>query len=188
MTKGQRIKSKREELNISQTDFAKKINVSKQTLYKYENDIVTNIPSNKLEKIAAALGVDPSFLMGWDIHSAIDAYIKSDRDIAVLTDRIMKDHTEKDKKAKELYPDCKVLFRWNTRDCITLDKIPYIGEFSNLMKNMYKHNARKEDVVGSIESINSILFLPNPFNSIFGRIFVFCIKLKSMSILFLLFN
>ena len=40
-------------------------------------------------------------------------------------------------KAKELYPDCKVLFRWNTRDCIGLDKIPYIGEFSNLMKNMY---------------------------------------------------
>ena len=42
-----------------------------------------------------------------------------------------------EKKAKELYPDCKVLFRWNTRDCISLDKIPYIGELSNLMKNMY---------------------------------------------------
>ena len=42
-----------------------------------------------------------------------------------------------EKKAKELYPDCKILFRWNTRDCISLDKIPYIGEFSNLMKNMY---------------------------------------------------
>ena len=42
-----------------------------------------------------------------------------------------------EKKAKELYPDCKVLFRWNTRDCISLDKIPYIGEFSNLMQNMY---------------------------------------------------
>ena len=42
-----------------------------------------------------------------------------------------------EKKAKELYPDCKVLFRWNTRDCIGLDKIPYIGEFSSLMPNMY---------------------------------------------------
>lgn len=42
-----------------------------------------------------------------------------------------------EKKAKELYPDCKILFRWNTRDCISLDKIPYIGEFSNLMENMY---------------------------------------------------
>lgn len=42
-----------------------------------------------------------------------------------------------EKKAKELYPDCKVLFKWNTRDCISLDKIPYIGEFSNVMQNMY---------------------------------------------------
>lgn len=39
--------------------------------------------------------------------------------------------------AKELYPDCKVLFKWNTEDCIPLDKIPYIGEFSNLMPNVY---------------------------------------------------
>ena len=42
-----------------------------------------------------------------------------------------------ERKAKQLYPDCKVLFRWNTRDCISLDKIPYIGEFSNLMTNIY---------------------------------------------------
>lgn len=42
-----------------------------------------------------------------------------------------------EKKARELYPDCKILFKWNTRDCITLDKIPYIGQFSNLMQNMY---------------------------------------------------
>ena len=46
-------------------------------------------------------------------------------------------YEELEKKAKELYPDCKVLFKWNTRDCISLDKIPYIGEFSNLMPNMY---------------------------------------------------
>ena len=47
-------------------------------------------------------------------------------------------HYEKlEKKAKEMYSDCKVLYRWNTRDCISLDKIPYIGEFSNLMQNVY---------------------------------------------------
>ena len=46
-------------------------------------------------------------------------------------------YEELEKKAKEMYPDCKILFRWNTRDCISLDKIPYIGEFSNLMKNVY---------------------------------------------------
>ncbi len=40
-------------------------------------------------------------------------------------------------RAKELYPDAKILYRWNTEDCISLDKIPYIGEFSELMPHMY---------------------------------------------------
>ena len=39
--------------------------------------------------------------------------------------------------AKEMYNDAKVLYKWETQDCITLDKIPYIGEFSKMMKNMY---------------------------------------------------
>ena len=42
-----------------------------------------------------------------------------------------------EKEVKKLYPDNKILYKWNTRDCVTLDKIPYIGEFSNLMPNMY---------------------------------------------------
>lgn len=42
-----------------------------------------------------------------------------------------------EKEAKKLYPDCKILYRWNTRDCVTLDKIPYIGQFSNFDENMY---------------------------------------------------
>lgn len=39
--------------------------------------------------------------------------------------------------AKQLYPDCEILFRWSTRDCITLDKIPYIGRFSSTIENLY---------------------------------------------------
>ena len=39
--------------------------------------------------------------------------------------------------AKQLYPNCEILFRWDTRDCITLDKIPYIGRFSNVMDNIF---------------------------------------------------
>lgn len=39
--------------------------------------------------------------------------------------------------AKQLYPNCEILFRWDTRDCITLDKIPYIGPFSNTIDNFY---------------------------------------------------
>ena len=41
------------------------------------------------------------------------------------------------KKALELFPDCKVLYKWDTRDCISLDKVPYIGEFSMFMTNAY---------------------------------------------------
>ena len=36
MTVGERIKEIRNKLGMSQVDFADKINVSKQTLYKYE--------------------------------------------------------------------------------------------------------------------------------------------------------
>lgn len=66
MTKGERIKSKRELLGISQTDLAEQIGVSKQTLYKYENDIVTNIPSDVIEKLSAKLECTPSYIMGWE--------------------------------------------------------------------------------------------------------------------------
>ena len=48
MTKGERIKKLRKSMGFSQVEFADRIGVSKQTLYKYENDIVTNIPSDKI--------------------------------------------------------------------------------------------------------------------------------------------
>lgn len=39
--------------------------------------------------------------------------------------------------AKEIYPSMKVKYRWATQDCVSLDKVPYIGDFSNLMPHMY---------------------------------------------------
>ena len=39
--------------------------------------------------------------------------------------------------AKEIYPSTKTKYRWSTQDCVTLDKVPYIGDFSNLMPNLY---------------------------------------------------
>ena len=74
MTKGQRIKYKREQLGISQTELAQKIGVSKQTLYKYENDLITNIPSDAIEKISMVLECAPAYLMGWDEKERIMKY------------------------------------------------------------------------------------------------------------------
>lgn len=39
--------------------------------------------------------------------------------------------------AKSLYPDSKILFKWQTQDCVSLDKLPYIGIFSNVMPNVF---------------------------------------------------
>ena len=66
MTIGKRIKNKREQIGITQVELARKIGCTKQTLYKYENNIVTNIPSDNIEKLAAALYTTPAYLMGWD--------------------------------------------------------------------------------------------------------------------------
>ncbi|MBS6517492.1 MAG: helix-turn-helix domain-containing protein [Clostridium sp.] len=66
LTIGERIKELRERLGMSQVDFATKINVSKQSLYKYENNIITNIPSDKIEAAAKIGNVSPSYLMGWE--------------------------------------------------------------------------------------------------------------------------
>ena len=66
MTVGDRIRKHRELSGISQTDLAEKIGVSKQTLYKYEKNVITNIPSDKIEEIAKVLNVSESCLIGWE--------------------------------------------------------------------------------------------------------------------------
>lgn len=77
-----------------------------------------------------------------------------------------------EKVAKDLYPDCKVIFKWNTEDCVSLDKIPYIGEFSNLMPNVYvatgykKWGMTSSNVAAHIIS-DSILENHNRYKNIF---------------------
>lgn len=71
MTKGERIKYHRERKGFSQAEFARIVGISKQSLYKYENNIVTNIPSNIIEIIAEKLDISPSTIMGWDDASSI---------------------------------------------------------------------------------------------------------------------
>ena len=57
---GERIKQRREELGIGQSKLAELIGSSKQNLYKYENSIITNIPAEKVEALAAALHTTPA--------------------------------------------------------------------------------------------------------------------------------
>lgn len=75
-------------------------------------------------------------------------------------------------EAKKLFPDCNVLYRWNTEDCITLDKVPYIGKFSNLMPNVYigtgfnKWGMTTSNVAANIITDN-ILGIDNKYQDVF---------------------
>ncbi len=39
--------------------------------------------------------------------------------------------------AKKHYPDAKITVKWATQDCMTLDSIPYIGQYSKHTPNLY---------------------------------------------------
>lgn len=66
MEVGTRIAELRTKRGISQTELGELLGTTKQTVYKYETGIVTNIPLDKLERIADILEVSPAYLMGWD--------------------------------------------------------------------------------------------------------------------------
>lgn len=74
--------------------------------------------------------------------------------------------------AKKYYPDCKILYHWNTRDCITLDKIPYIGLYSSNLPNFYigtgfnKWGMTSSNVAGNI-IVDMINGKENPYSFVF---------------------
>lgn len=63
---GLKIKEERLRNKLSQEDVAKAIGSTKQAIYKYESGIVTNIPTDKIAKMADIFGVTPAYLMGWE--------------------------------------------------------------------------------------------------------------------------
>ena len=62
MDKGSRIRAAREAKNLTQEELGTLCGTTKQTIFKYENNIVTNIPTDRMEKMAEVLGVTPSYL------------------------------------------------------------------------------------------------------------------------------
>lgn len=73
---------------------------------------------------------------------------------------------------KSIYPKAKIKYRWMTEDCVTLDKIPYIGEFSKFLPNMYVATGYKKwgmttsHVAAKIIS-DKILGIENPYENVY---------------------
>nr|DAM13951.1 MAG TPA: Repressor protein CI [Caudoviricetes sp.] len=66
MSIGERMRKRRKELGYTLDYVAKIVGVSRQTVQRYEKEIISNIPSDKIEKIASALNTSPAFLMDWN--------------------------------------------------------------------------------------------------------------------------
>lgn len=66
MSIGTRMKERRLQLNKTLEEVGNVVGVSKATIQRYEKGAITNIPSDKIEKIAKALSTTPAFLMGWE--------------------------------------------------------------------------------------------------------------------------
>lgn len=67
-----KIKFNREKLNLTMNDLAKLVGVSAPTIQRYESGEIKNVRRDKIAKLAKALDVSPSYLMGWEEYSNIE--------------------------------------------------------------------------------------------------------------------
>lgn len=61
-----RIKELRKSKGLTLEELAELVGTSRQTIHRYENGTIINIPPEKVESLARALGTTPQSLMGWD--------------------------------------------------------------------------------------------------------------------------
>lgn len=66
---GENIKRRRQELDMTLEDVARRVGVSRQTMSRYETGVIGNIPGEKIEALAGVLNTTPAFLMGWETAS-----------------------------------------------------------------------------------------------------------------------
>ena len=71
---GEKIKFLRKSKRMSLEQLAELIGTSRQTVHRYENGVITNIPHDKIEALARALDISPASLMGWDNESEISSF------------------------------------------------------------------------------------------------------------------
>ena len=64
------LKALRKERHLTLEELARRLGTSKQTIQRYENGIIANVPPEKIEKLAEALAVTPAELMGWSESKA----------------------------------------------------------------------------------------------------------------------
>ena len=61
-----KLKQLRKAKRMTLEELAETVGTSRQTIHRYENGIITNIPPEKVVSLAKALDTTPAYLMGWE--------------------------------------------------------------------------------------------------------------------------
>lgn len=71
MTVGEKIKSLRESMNLTQTELGERLGVKKNAVSKWECGRVEDIPTSKIKAMANLFGVKPSYLIDDDEEETV---------------------------------------------------------------------------------------------------------------------
>lgn len=71
MTIGDRLSQLRDKYNYTLDFVGERIGTTKQTIYKYETGIITNIPVDKIQALADLYEVSPAYIMGWEDKTTV---------------------------------------------------------------------------------------------------------------------
>ena len=66
MDLGKKIHQLRKEKGLTLEEVGNRVGVGKSTVRKWESGQIANMRRDKIDKLASALGVSPSYLMGWE--------------------------------------------------------------------------------------------------------------------------
>lgn len=78
MSIGENIRRCRRDLDMTLEEVATRVGVTRATIQKYENGIINNIPSDKIELLAKVLHTTPAYLMGWEAGDEEKPTVKDD--------------------------------------------------------------------------------------------------------------
>lgn len=87
---GAKLKQRRLDKKMSAEELAKRLGVSKTTIYRYEKGEIAKVPTETLEKISKILNTSPAYFMDW---SDIPNNTKSD--IVAIYDKLNQTRQEK---------------------------------------------------------------------------------------------
>lgn len=92
MDMGQKIKALRESKGMTLEELGDKVGVGKSTVRKWETGMIANMKRDKIAKVAKALDVEPSYLMGWDENLEFN---NSSLIPDILSDSVLVEHIKK---------------------------------------------------------------------------------------------